>query len=179
MTQLTDEDLVRRFQKGDVSSFEVFIERYENRLIRLSRAFLYRHDSREDAVQEVFIRAFRGMPRFQFRSRPFTWLYRTLQNVCHEFNRKESGSGQQTIDEAENYIDEPQQLNDQRQLGQVFEQLAGLSNRERDVVLLRIFEEFSVEETAITLGIRKGTVKALLHRGLNKLRQMNIDIIES
>lgn len=85
----TDTLLVRRFQAGDKKAFEQFIQRHQERLYRLARAFLYDPSFKDDVVQEVFIRAYTGLPKFQFRSKPFSWLYRTLQNVCSEFNKKQ------------------------------------------------------------------------------------------
>ena len=128
-------------------------------------------------MQEVFIRAYRGLPRFQFRSEPFSWLYRTLKNVCSEMNKKTS----KTRDS--NKLDEPlyepfEQLQQERQLAYVINKLPQLSRRERDVVLLRVFEEFSEKETATILGVRKGTVKTLLHRGLKKLQDSCGPVIE-
>ena len=177
MNEENDSDLVRRFQKGDIAAFEQFIQSHQQRLYRLAVTFLYDHSQAEDAVQEVFIRAYRGLPRFQFRSEPFSWLYRTLKNVCSEMNKKTS----KTRDS--NKLDEPlyepfEQLQQERQLAYVINKLPQLSRRERDVVLLRVFEEFSEKETATILGVRKGTVKTLLHRGLKKLQDSCGPVIE-
>ena len=84
-----DTVLVKRFQRGEMAAFEEFIQRNQEPLHRLSKAFLKENSFCDDAVQEVFIRAYTGMPRFQFRSKPFSWFYKTLQNVCSEINRKQ------------------------------------------------------------------------------------------
>lgn len=178
MNEKTDDELIRQFQKGDISAFECFIHRHQDRLIRLAMANLYCTEYREDVVQEVFIRAYSGMPRFRFHSKPFTWLYRTLQNVCHEYNRKEQQRSALLTDKQQNETDEMQTHDNRQQIEIVFKQLASLTKREREVVLLRIFEELSVLETAQILGIRQGTVKTLLHRGLGKLREISEDMIE-
>ncbi len=165
-----DTALVKRFQAGDIGAFEEFIQANQQRLFRLAGIFLYEKSLAEDAVQEVFIRAYKGLPRFQFRSKPFSWLYRTLKNVCSEMNKKNSRTVTGTDAEESSY-DESEHLQQQQQLQKVISTLAELSRRERDVVLLRVFEEFSEKETAITLGLKKGTIKTLLHRGLNKIKQ--------
>ena len=178
MKEENDSDLVRRFQKGDIGAFEQFIRAHQQRLHRLAGTFLFDRSQAEDAVQEVFIRAYRGLPRFQFRSQPFSWLYRTLKNVCSEMNRK--------LDKAEprSNLDEPsyeqsEHLQQERQLASVIDNLSALSRRERDVVLLRVFEEFNEKETATILGVRRGTVKTLLHRGLKKLQDKCGPLLES
>ena len=177
MKEENDSDLVRRFQQGDIGAFEQFIQAHQQRLHRLAGTFLYDRSQAEDAVQEVFIRAYRGLPRFQFRSQPFSWLYRTLKNVCSEMNKKLNRT------EPGNNVEEPayeqfEQLQQERQLAYVIASLPVLSRRERDVVLLRVFEEFSEKETATILGVRKGTVKTLLHRGLKKLQEKCGPVIE-
>ena len=172
-----DTNLVKRFQGGDIAAFEAFIQRNQDRLHRLASAFLIDNSFSDDAVQEVFIRAYTGLPQFRFHSKPFSWLYKTLKNVCSEFNRKR----RYTVDKNEqenHHYDDSIQLEQKQALKKIFNMLSDLSRRERDVVLLRVFEEFSENETAITLGVKKGTVKSLLHRGLNKLQSRYGDIIE-
>lgn len=177
MINESDAELVKRFQRGDIAAFECFIERYQDRLYRLARVFLYEGQSADDAVQEVLIRAYRGLPAFRFASKPFSWMYRVLKNVCSEMNRR-AGREAMPSQQTEPAIDEAR-LYEQRQcLQQVYDALSELGRRERDVVLLRVFEGCSEKETATILGVRPGTVKTLLHRGLKKLREKHGEIIE-
>ncbi len=164
-----DTDLVKRFQGGDIAAFEEFIQRNQERLHRLARAFLNEKSLSDDAVQEVFIRAYKGLPRFQFRSKPFSWLYRTLKNVCSEINKKQRNVVE-NVEYGTGFEDELVQLEHKQKLEKIIGMLSDLSRRERDVVLLRVFEEYNENETAVILGIKKGTVKSLLHRGLSKLQ---------
>ena len=173
-----DSDLVKRFQSGDIAAFETFIKQNQNRLHRLAGAFLVDKASQEDAVQEVFIRAYKGLPKFRFRSKPFTWLYRTLKNVCSEMNKQQTQRNKSFRYESE-MCDEAIKYEQRQQLSKLFSCLSELSKRERDVVLLRVFEEFSEKETAVTLGIRNGTVKTLLHRGMKKIKSHYGEITET
>ena len=86
----TDEELVRAFQRGDRQVFGQLIERHQDRLCRLALAWLGNSDFAEDAVQEAFLRDFNSLPRFRFGATPFSWLYRTLRNICHQMNRRQS-----------------------------------------------------------------------------------------
>jgi len=174
----TDAELVRRFQSGDTAAFEIFIRRYQDRLHRLAGIFLYDRSLADDAVQEALVRAFTGLSRFRFRSRPFSWLYRVLKNVCSEMNRKKAiNTDYDTA--AEGSVEDSHSLEHREQLNRVFAMLPGLSRRERGVVLLRVFEEFNERETAVILGVKKGTVKSLLHRGLKKLQSRCGEILEN
>lgn len=84
----TDEQLVRRFHRGDHAAFETLTLRHQDRIFRLASIYLHLPQEAEDAAQEVFLRAFKGLGHFRFSAQPLTWLYRALRNVCHEHNRR-------------------------------------------------------------------------------------------
>lgn len=165
----SDVELVRQFKSGNASAFDAIMRRFQDRVFRLASVWLYDEQSAADVAQEVFVRGFKGLRAFRFRSTPFTWLYRTTKNVCHEFNR---------VRRTEALAEEPQdpdsapehdvsQYESARQIRQL---VAGLPQRQREVVVLRIFEDMSVKETAQSMGCREGTVKALLHKATAKLK---------
>ena len=168
--EVTDKELVKRFQRGDQEAFELLVERYHRQFFRMASVSLVVPEHAADVTQEVFIRAYRGLPRFRFQAEPYTWLYRTMKNVCREFNRKERYVAREMEDvESTNSLEK--QTADRQQLKKVRQVLEELPERQREVVLLRIFEERSVAETARAMKCRPGTVKALLHQALQKLRQ--------
>ena len=70
LDQLSDDALTKRFQQGDKAAFGAFVERHQDRIFRLATALLRRPDNAPDATQEVFLRAYTGLPRFRFRSAP-------------------------------------------------------------------------------------------------------------
>lgn len=84
----SDTELVRRFQRGDQAAFHALVQRFQDPVYRLAAVWLDDAQQADDAVQEVFLRSFRGLRGFRFRSAPFTWLYRMTKNVCFEINRK-------------------------------------------------------------------------------------------
>ncbi len=169
LDDLSDVELVRLFKSGDADAFDAIVRRFQDRVYRLACVWLYDQQLAQDAAQEVFIRAFKGLRSFRFRSAPFTWLYRTTRNVCNELNRVRRSEPLQ--DEPTGFEPVPeQQLSDFESARRVRELVAGLPERQREVVLLRIFEDLSVRETAQSMGCREGTVKALLHKATTKLK---------
>ena len=165
----SDAELVRRFQRGDATAFDALMDRFQDRIYRLALVWLHDRQQAGDACQEVFLRAYRGLGRFRFRSAPFTWLYRATRNVCNEFNRQrvveplehepvDTGGGVESVIGSEQVARRLRRL------------LAQLPERQREVVLLRIFEDLSVQETAHAMGCRPGTVKALMHKAVQRLR---------
>ncbi len=165
----SDVELVRQFKSGDSSAFDAIVERFQDRVYRLACVWLFDAQNAADATQEVFVRSYTGLQKFRFRSQPFTWLYRTTRNVCSEFNR---------VRRAETLDEEPRDdgfaphhvVADGERARRVRELVARLPERQQEVVMLRIFEDLSVKETARAMGCREGTVKALLHKATNNLK---------
>ncbi len=165
----SDVKLVQRFKSGDPDAFDAIVRRFQDRIFRLACIWLHDDQHAGDATQEVFLRGFKGLRAFRFRSAPFTWLYRTTKNVCNEFNRKRRT--EPLDDEPADPTSAPErQVADYETARQVRQLVAVLPERQREVVMLRVFEEFSVQETARAMGCREGTVKALLHKAKRRLK---------
>ena len=165
----SDAELVRQFKSGKPGAYDAIVRRFQDRVFRLACVWLHDEQSAADVAQEVFVRGFKGLRTFRFRSALFTWLYRTTRNVCNEFNR---------VRKTEPLDDEPhdpqsvpeQDVSAYESARRVRRLVQGLPKRQREVVLLRIFEDLSVKETAQSMGCREGTVKALLHKATEKLK---------
>lgn len=174
MESVTDRELVKRFQRGDDQAFETLVRRHQDRLYRLARVRLQVPHEAADVAQEVFLRAYKGLRGFLFTAEPFTWLYRALINVCHEHNRRAQRTpgfpDASAIDELIDADGDESLSESQRDLQRVRALVDQLPARQQEVVMLRIFEDLSVEETARAMACRPGTVKALLHKAVIKLR---------
>lgn len=169
MDDTTDVELVRLFKSGNADAFDAIVLRYQDRVFRLASVWLYDQQSAADVAQEVFVRSYKGLRAFRFRSAPFTWLYRTTRNVCNEFNRAKRTEALE--DEPQDPGSAPERrVSDYESAREVRRLVADLPERQREVVLLRIFEDLSVKETAMSMGCREGTVKALLHKATKKLQ---------
>lgn len=169
MDGASDDELVRQFKSGKPDAFDAIVRRFQDRIFRLACVWLYDEQSAADVAQEVFVRGYKGLRSFRFRSTPFTWLYRTTRNVCNEFNRVRKTEA--LDDEPHDPASAPERdVSDYESARRVRHLVAGLPERQREVVVLRIFEDMSVKETAQSMGCREGTVKALLHKATGKLR---------
>lgn len=170
LDEKSDVELVKQFKSGNKNAFDAIVRRFQDRVFRLACVTLYDEQFAADVTQEVFVRSFKGLRRFHFRSAPFTWLYRVTKNVCKEFNRTRRN---------ETLADEPldtaalpdQQVASFEHARQVRNLVSALPERQREVVMLRLFEDLSVKETAGAMGCREGTVKALLHKATSNLRK--------
>lgn len=169
LSEKSDVELVTEFKSGNSAAFDAIVERFQDRVYRLACVWLYDRQHAEDAAQEVFLRAHKGLRRFRFRAAPFTWLYKTTRFVCNEFNRKRRPEA--LVEEPVDTRSDPdRQVSEDDAAARVRQLVAELPERQRDVVLLRIFEDLSVAETAKAMGCREGTVKALLHKATRRLK---------
>ena len=166
----SDKQLVRRFQRGDTNAFTALVRRHQDRTLRLACVWLDDAAGAEDVVQEVFLRAWTGLHRFRFSAAPATWLFRMTRNVCNEMNRRRRRKGETAPAEAGFHCGAERERQQQQTVVAVRRLVAALPERQRDVVLLRVFEELSVGDTARVMGCRPGTVKATLHKAMRNLR---------
>ncbi len=165
---VSDADLVKHFKAGSSAAFDAIVLRFQDRIYRLASTMLTDAQQAADATQEVFMRSHKGLRTFRFRAEPFTWLYRTTRLVCHEFNRQKraktlAGELADTGNQPEALVDEFLCATRIRRI------VSDLPERQREVVMLRIFEDLSVRDTARAMGCREGTVKALLHKATTRL----------
>ena len=174
--------LVAAAKRGDAAAFEELVNRYENKIFRLTSNITGNHEDAEDAMQEAFLKAYAHLNNFQGDSRFYTWLVRIAANEALMRLRKRR-PGQVSLDEPiESESDLiPRELEDwkpnpereyaetemQKILADVIEKL---EPDYRIVLVLRDLEELSTQETADTLGISETAVKSRLLRARLKLR---------
>ncbi|MUV36684.1 ECF RNA polymerase sigma-E factor [Lentibacillus sp. JNUCC-1] len=131
----------------------------------------------EDLVQEVFIKAGRGMSNFKNESSPKTWLFTIARRVAIDESRKKKRRG---LDEAVEYDDgraaaerrtpEEQLLSDETKQA-LYEAINRLKTSYRDVVMMRAINECSIAESAAILGWKESKVKTTYHRAIKALQK--------
>ena len=80
MKDITDEAIVIRVQSGDAESFAMLVERYEQKMLRYTKRFLFQMEDTEDLVQEVFLKAFVNIKSVDTTRKFSSWLYRIAHN---------------------------------------------------------------------------------------------------
>lgn len=173
-----DEDrLVQRAREGDQDAFNILAARYSTRL----RHTLYRVtrdcETAADAVQETLLRAWRAMPRFEGRSRFYTWLTRIGLNEAYRGLRSAVEEPLELDDRVGERIptwgNRPDSVFESREfLGAVERALGELPMGYRVAVTLRDVEGLSLREAAEVVGIGERAFKSRLHRGRMALRAM-------
>lgn len=162
--------LVEQCRRKNFEAFGKIIDAYQARVIGFVRRMVASSEEAEDIAQEVFIRAYQGMDRFDGRSSLRTWLFRIAYNLCVDNARKRQRTvPEASFDESEGSLEMPdhrwdpevQVLDDE--LRTVVEEAIGtMSEKLRTVLLLHDKEEMGYDELAGILDVPVGTVKSRL-----------------
>ncbi|MFO7981689.1 MAG: sigma-70 family RNA polymerase sigma factor [Candidatus Aminicenantes bacterium] len=172
---MEEKELVQSAQKEDKDSFGILVERYRNKMFYLAYSMTNNRETADDLAQEVFIKAYRALPRFNLESKFSTWLYRIAINTIKDFHRKESGIEKVSLDQrtdvpdAKNFKGEEEK---QEKLKLIRENINKLPEKHRIILTLRDVQGKSYSEIADILKIAPGTVDSRLFRARKKLRKV-------
>lgn len=176
MAQDTDQELVKRVQKGDQAAFDMLFARYQVRILNLISRYVRDADEVRDVAQEAFIKAYRAIPRFRGDSQFYTWLYRIAINTAknHLVSRSRRPPSSDVDIEDADYRDDADMLRDSEdpesalardQLqSTIHEALTQLPDDLRSALTLREFDGLSYEQIADILECPVGTVRSRIFR---------------
>jgi RNA polymerase sigma-70 factor, ECF subfamily len=165
--------LVVRSQIGDESAFEELLKKYSPRLrFYVTRMLRDQHSHAEDLLQEIWITAFRTLPRLRDAMAFHAWLFSIARaRVCREFRRARVDFDS-LVDESHGEATKMDAgIDSDFDLEAVHQQLAQLSAEHREALLLRFIEEMSYDEIARVTGRSVGTVRSRIHYAKNALRR--------
>ena len=161
---VTDEELARRFNQGDRSAFELLVRRHKENAWRFALALLGSPHEAEDAVQEAFLRAFRGIDSFRGDAAFRTWLLAICRRACLDLiARRTNVVG---LEEAHRLRHEDEAV-EARQV--IEEALRTMPPEERIAFVLVDVLGFSREEAARTEEVPPSTLKSRLYRARERL----------
>jgi RNA polymerase sigma-70 factor (ECF subfamily) len=179
----SDAELVAAFQtaaQGDLSAFESLVERYESQVAANCRHMVGSAEDAQDLKQEIFLKAYFALPRFEGRSTFKTWLWRIKIHRCLRFLEQERGRWFLDIDSAaaraapvtrvESTVDK--KLDEESRKRVVAEILEQMPDQHRVILVLRYMDQLSYEEIAETLGIGLSAVKMRLKRARDHFAQI-------
>jgi RNA polymerase sigma-70 factor, ECF subfamily len=183
--------LVRRAQAGDRSAFEALVRLYEAKVLRLVMQLVGSEEHARDLFQEAFLKVYRSMSSFQFKSSFSTWLYRVVANVCFDHLRRQSTREEVQAPAApeggteyfhsipeERAVLNPEKTLQAREIKHRLDAaLTGLSPRERMVFELRHYEGLKLRAIGEICGTTEETAKNCLFRATRKLRVALGDLV--
>ena len=172
--------VVERAKAGDVAAFEQLFDCYQRKVLLTSWRILGNREDARDAAQEVFLRVYKYLDRFQSDQDFAAWLYRIIVNVCRDHARKRGRRNQFTSYETEQRLgsfdsvasadDVEASLLRSQQQAMIAEALDSLSVKERAAIVLRDLEGLTTEEVARALGSSQTTVRSQISTARAKIK---------
>jgi len=168
-------ELIKKAKKGESEAFGLIYDQYLERIYRFIYLKVSSREEAEDLSQQVFMKAWEAMYRFEDEGLPFSsWLYRIARNLVIDFYR----TRRQNIVLEENIIIEATENSEERALKNhdgeelIKKALKELTEEQKDVIILRFIEGLSYKEIAKITKKNQPALRILQHRALNKLRKI-------
>jgi RNA polymerase sigma-70 factor (ECF subfamily) len=176
-----ERQLVRLAQSGEEAAFEELIRRHQQRVFGLVSGILRRREDVEDVVQQVFLKVFVSLKRFDQRAAFSTWLYKISVNECWDYLRKkkvrplvyEADLSEEQVSRLDGVVSAdqpPASSSDRAEARDLLERMMEkLPEQDRQLLILKEVEGFSVQELAEILDLNVNTVKVRLFRARARL----------
>jgi RNA polymerase sigma-70 factor (ECF subfamily) len=185
MDEQSDEAIVLLVQGGNLSAFKTLIDRYDSKMMRYAKRFLFGYDDAQDALQEIFIKAYRNIKSFDTRRRFSPWLYRIAHNEFINIIKKK-GREPLSFFDPDTIFPHPISTHfadteiKERELRESLEKsLDKLPAKYREPIVLFYFEEMDYKQIATIMQIPISTVGIRIRRGkilLQKIHDNNLHI---
>jgi RNA polymerase sigma-70 factor (ECF subfamily) len=180
LTQSENQAIARGLKRQDTELLDQLIEQYQHRLLRYLLFLTGRREVAEDLFQETWMRVLMRGAQYNGKARFDTWLFTIARNLVIDLSRKRTMSSLDEMSE-QNEDDRPfeitaegpspfQQFETRENSAEVGEVLLTLERSHREVLMLRFYEEMSLEEIAGVTRAPLSTVKSRLYRGLASLK---------
>jgi RNA polymerase sigma-70 factor (ECF subfamily) len=172
--QFDDEQVINQVKNGDAESFGMLYDQYAEVIFRYVYSHLENRLDAEDLTEEIFLRAWRALPKYDERGLPFSaFLFRIARNSLIDYYRQRKVV--QSIDDIEiqSHDAGPEETVDTRiENNDLRKQIAELREDYRNVLIFRFLSGLSPEETAQVMQRSVGAVRVLQHRALSALKDL-------
>lgn len=181
---MEDREIVEKVLSGDRDAFGILVERYQTKVYNMALRMVNNVDDAADMTQEVFLRAWKSLPAFQFESAFSTWLFRMTHNICidHLRARQRKPTVSMTVyddgGEESTQLDLPDTGPDPEEAAILSENrallaraLAMMPPEPREILVMRAINDMSYQQIASILHLQEGTVKSRLSRARALLKK--------
>ncbi len=186
--QLSDKEIVERFNSGDNSVFSVLADRYLNKAYQIAYGILGNKQDAEEVSQDVFVRIYKALTKFRGDAEFSTWMYRIAVNLAknkYRWNKsrgsKKNISIQASLGNDEGSFSLEDRISDESPLPyekvelsefeqNIMDEIEELPELYREALILRNVEEMSYEDIAKVLGCKLGTIKSRIARAREELK---------
>ncbi|MEW6004166.1 MAG: RNA polymerase sigma factor [Stygiobacter sp.] len=177
MEREEDYILVKRYLEGDESAFNEIVKKYQKRIYWHARQMLGNHLDADEVTQEVLIVMYKKLKTFNFQSNLFTWIYKIVTTRSINQIRRNQVKKFFSINDEENPIDIKsdndiiEDLSNKEKIERLNKALEKLPSKQRQVFVMRNFDELSYEEISKITGKSVGGLKANYFHALKKIME--------
>lgn len=167
-------DLIKKAKKGDKFAFGILYKEYMPRIFRYILYLISDKEQAEDLTQETFLKAWKYLPKFRSKKGTFqAFIYRIARNLVIDYQRKKKAKVMEPeftsrIESSDN-VEEKVVRKEKKE--EVLQALEKLPDFDRELIILRYFEELSFKEIAKTVKKKEGTIRVRVHRVLATLKE--------
>ena len=175
-TNLSDEELAAKFRDGERRvSFTLIVERYQKRIYYSARKLVNGdHDEADEIAQETFVKVYEALDSFRGDAKLYTWIYRIMMNAVIYKSRRKKVRKHVGLEEIENTLEtgdySPHEAVERREMTKLIEEaIETVPPKQREVFLLRFYDEMPYEEMSLILGTSVGGLKANYFHAVRKI----------
>jgi RNA polymerase sigma-70 factor (ECF subfamily) len=173
---LNDFELVNQFLGGNETAFNKIVIKYQDKIYWHARRMTGNHSDADEIVQEVLLVMYNKLKTFRFKSSLYTWIFRITSTRCINLIRKNKVkkmfSIEDSSDELKAFPDFVRELEDKEKLEKINKALQKLPVKQREVFIMRNFEDMSYEEIADISGKSIGGLKANYFHAVKKVMEL-------
>jgi len=167
----TDEELFDLCRQRDARAWELIVERYQSKILNLSYQFCGNKDEARDLAQDVFIRLYQTIDHYESGRTFKTWLYSMARNLCIDHYRRRKKDRRVVDTPVDEFRDlegggesQDRTLAKRERSDLLHKALDTLGTISREAIVMKDFQDLSLEEIARTLEVPVGTVKSRISR---------------
>lgn len=177
---MTDTEIIDSVKAGNQQAFTLLLERYQERVFRMSMGFVHHKEEAEDLTQEIFIKVYQHLPRFSGESAFATWLFRIAVNTgishVNRMKRREwinlSAELFESVFNRSSDDQDPEQemITNERDVA-VQNAIDSLGDKQKTAFVLSKYDEMSQSDIATIMEISEGAVEQHLQRAKKNLQK--------
>jgi len=182
MENRMDMELVLQAQNGETAAFDILINRYQQKIMRLVYRYVSDMDTASDLVQEIFFKVFRNLKRFKGESAFSTWIFRIAVNDCIDHTRRVKNRRESSLDairesgfdlaDTGTGQDIQRHIQSKMERQQVRSALEQMNPKQQMVVVMKVYQDMTFDEISDILGEPLSTIKSRMYKALETLGKM-------
>ncbi len=165
---INEREVLEQIKKGNKEDYRQIVDRYMKRAYYIALGFVHNEEDALDISQEAFIKAYRKIKNFDINGKFFPWFYMIIRNLCFDYIKKRKRLNEVPLNGVRILNTEKEDREMKKILWQGIE---NLSMEQKEIIVLRYFQDFSYKEIAQILNKPIGSIMSSLYYAKSKLKK--------